>query len=132
MKNKKLIIAVIAVLALAGLLLGFWFGTRAKTTQGQKSFSVTVVHADGTTKDFTYKSTEEYVGVALEEEGLISGEEGPYGMYICEVDGERAVYEESGAYWSFYIGGEYAQTGIDQTPIEDGATYKLAYEKYEE
>ena len=128
MKNKKLIVAVLAVLVLVGLLLGFWFGMRAKTTEGQKSFSVTVVHADGTTKDFAYKSNEEYVGVVLEAEGLITGEEGPYGMYIKEVDGERAVYEEDNADWGFYIGEEYALTGIDQTPIEDGQTYKLVYE----
>ena len=128
MKNKKLIIAILAVLVLAGLLLGYWFGMRAKTTEGQKSFSVTVVHADGTSKDFSYTSTEEYVGVVLQEEGLITGEEGPYGLYIKEVDGERAVYEEDNAYWGFYIGEEYALTGIDQTPIEDGAAYKLVYE----
>ena len=131
MKNKKLIVAVLAVLVLAGLLLGFWFGMRTKTTQGQKSFTVTVVHADGTSKEYSYTSAEEYVGVVLEQEGLIVGEEGPYGMYILEVDGERAVYEENGAYWSFYIGEDYAQTGIDLTPIEDGQTYKLAYEVFE-
>ena len=71
------------------------------------------------------------MGVVLEKDGLITGEEGPYGMYIHEVDGERAVYEESGAYWSFYVGEEYAQTGIDLTPIEDGAAYKLVYEVFE-
>lgn len=131
MRNKKLVIGIIALLAVVGLLLGFWFGTRAKTMEGQKSFSVTVVHADGSSKDFSYTTAEEYVGVVLEEEGLISGYEGEFGLYIEQVDGEKAIYEENGAYWSFYIGEEYAMTGIDQTPIEDGAVYKLVYEVYE-
>ena len=46
---------------------------------------------------------------------------------IKEVDGEKAVYEEDNAYWGFFVGEEYAQLGIDQTPAEDGAVYKLEY-----
>ena len=48
-------------------------------------------------------------------------------MYISHVDGERAVYEEDGAYWALYVGEEYATNGVELTPIEDGATYKLVY-----
>ncbi|MBR4017733.1 MAG: DUF4430 domain-containing protein, partial [Oscillospiraceae bacterium] len=47
--------------------------------------------------------------------------------YIQEVDGEKAVFEEDNAYWAFYVDGEYAMLGIDQTPIEDGKVYRLAY-----
>ena len=131
MKNKKIILAVVALVVLAAVLLGVWYTSRPQATQGEKSFTLTVVHSDGTAKEFTFTTDEEYVGAVLTAEGLLVGEEGPYGLYIHEVDGERAVYEESGAYWSFYVGEEYATTGIDLTPVEDGVAYKLAYEVYE-
>jgi len=120
----KRILSVILVLV---LVFGLCACNRQQTTEGEKSFTVTVVHADGTSKDFSYKTTELYVGAVLQAEGLIEGEEGQYGLYINAVDGESAVYEVDGAYWAFYVNGEYAMQGIDLTPIEDGAVYKLEY-----
>lgn len=127
MSKKKWILAIAAVLLLAAVVLGAWLITRPQTTDGQKTFTVTVVHGDGTSKDFSYTTVEEYVGVCLEKEGLIIGEEGPYGLFVLEVDGEEAVYEEDGAYWGFFVGEDYAQTGIDLTPITDGGVYQLVY-----
>ena len=127
MKNKKLILAVIALAAVIAVLLGVYFATRPETHEGMKSFSVTVVHADGTSKDFAYTSAEEYLGPVLQMEGLIVGEEGPYGLTITQVDGETAVYETDHAYWALYEGDAYANQGIDTTPITDGGVYKLVY-----
>lgn len=127
MSKKKLFLAIAALVLVVGLLLGLYFATRPQTQEGTKSFTVTVVHKDGSSKDFKYTSAEEFVGTVLQAEGLIEGEMAQYGMYIKKVDGEKAVYEEDNAYWGFYIGEEYAQTGIDQTPIEDGKVYKLVY-----
>ena len=120
----KRILSIVLVLALVFALCAC---TQAQPTEGEKTFTVTVVHADGTTKDFTYTSTELYVGAVLQAEGLIEGEEGQYGLYIHVVDGERAVYEEDNSYWAFYVNDQYAAQGIDLTPIEDGAVYKLEY-----
>ena len=92
-----------------------------------RNFTVIVVHADGSEKTFTYASTETYVGPVLEEDGLIKGNAGPYGLEITEVDGETAVYQTDGAYWAVYVGEEYALTGIDTTPITEGGVYKLVY-----
>lgn len=127
MSKKKLFLSIAALVLVVGLLLGLYFATRPQTQEGTKSFTVTVVHKDGSSKDFTYTSDEEFVGTVLQAEGLIEGEMGQYGLYIKKVDGEKAVYEEDNAYWGFYIGEDYAQTGIDQTPIEDGKVYKLVY-----
>lgn len=127
MKNKKLIAAVVALVVVIALLLGLYFVTRPDTQAGNKSFTVEVVHGDGTAKEFEYKTDEEYVGTVLIEDGLIQGEEGPWGMYIAVVDGERAVYEENSAYWALYVGEEYATQSVELTPIEDGATYKLVH-----
>lgn len=92
----------------------------------EKTFTVTVVYADSTSKDFTYTSSEEFVGTVLQAEGLIEGNMGQYGLEIHTVDGIRAVYSE-GAYWAIYEGEEYAMQGIDTTPIVDGGVYKLVY-----
>ena len=95
--------------------------------EGEKTFTVTVVHKDGTSKDFTYTTTELYLGAVLAAEGLIEGNDGPYGLEITKVDGEQAIFAEDNAYWALYEGDEYAMQGIDQTPIVDGAVYKLVY-----
>ena len=63
-------------------------------------------------------------------EELITGHEDTYGLVIDSVDGETASWEADSAYWSLYVGEEYATTGISQTPVEDGASYKLVYEKF--
>ena len=127
MKNKKLVLAVAALVLVVGLLAGLYFATRPQTSQGAKTFTVTVVHGDGSSKDFTYHTDEEYVGAVLQAEGLIEGEMGDFGLYIQVVDGEQAVYETDGAYWAFYQGEEYAMQGIDLTPINDGDHFKLVY-----
>lgn len=104
-----------------------------ETTEGQEevkaaTFTVIVVHSDGTEKSFTYTTTEEFVGPVLVAEGLISGNDGPYGLEITHVDGEQAIYNEDKAYWALYEGEEYALQGIDSTPVVDGGVYKLVYE----
>lgn len=127
MKNKKLIIAIIALVAVVGILLGVYFGTRPETQEGGKAITVTVVHKDGTSKDFTYHTDEEYLGPVLLAEGLVEGEMGEFGLFIESVDGEAAVWETDGAYWGIYIGEEAAVTGADQIAITDGGVYKLVY-----
>ena len=127
MNKKKAIVAIVAVVLVIAVLLGVYIATRPATTAGGKEFTVTVVHAGGSSKDFKYASDKEFVGEVVLEEGLVTGEMGDYGLYIKTVDGEKAVYEEDAAYWAIYVGEESAMTGIDQIPIEDGAVYKLVY-----
>ena len=98
-----------------------------ESTAALLKFTVTVVYADGTSKDFTYETDEEFVGPVLEADGLIKGNAGPYGMEITHVDGVKAVYNEDKAYWAVYEGEEYALQGIDTTPVVDGGVYKLVY-----
>ncbi len=127
MKNKKLVIAIIAVVAVIAVLLGIYFATRPQTNAGGKEITVTVVHADGSSVDFTHATDQEYLGRAIVEMGLVEDNQGPYGLYIEEVDGERAVWEENGAYWCVMVGDEYAVTGADEIVIEDGGVYSLVY-----
>lgn len=126
MKNKKILIAVIALAAVIALLLGVYFATRPEAVEGGKSFTVTVVHADGTERTFQYSTDEEMLGAFLEAEGLIESQGADDGMFHT-VDGEKADWNENQSYWAFYLGEEYATTGIYTTPITDGTAYKLVY-----
>ena len=126
-KNIKLILGVVALVVVIAVMAGVYLGTRPQTSQGSKAFTVEVVHGDGSSKVFNFRTDEEYLGTVLEAEGLIKGEMGPYGLEIHEVDGERAVWAEIGAYWAFFVYGEYGMTGVDTTPVNDGDAFKLEY-----
>ena len=83
-KNIKLIIAVVALVVVVAVMAGVYLATRPQTSQGAKAFTVEVVHGDGSSKVFNFRTDEEYLGTVLESEGLIKGEMGPYGLEIHE------------------------------------------------
>ena len=117
-----LLVVLIAAMAL------FTGCEEAKTQAGSKTITVEIIVEGKETVTKTIATEAEFLRGALdEEEGLVVGEEGPYGLYIQVVDGESAIYEENGAYWAFYENGAYANTGIDLTPITDGQNYSLVY-----
>ena len=97
--------------------------------EGATTFTLVIKQLDGSSISATINTDAETVGEALEALGILKGEEGPYGIYIKEVNGVTAVYEEDGTYWGFYIDGEYAMTGADVTPVTAGAEYTFAVEK---
>ena len=97
--------------------------------EGATTFALVIKQLDGSSISVTINTDAETVGEALEALGVLKGEEGPYGIYIKEVNGVSAVYEEDGTYWGFYIDGEYAMTGADATPVTAGAEYTFAVEK---
>ena len=99
--------------------------------EGTHSFTFVVVHEDGTEKSFDISTDKTYVADALLDEKLVAGDDSEYGLYVKTVDGVYAEYNETGAFWSFYIGDESAMTGASSTKIEDGATYKMVYTKAE-
>ena len=127
MKNKKMILALGAFVLVIALLLGVWAANRPETTTGSKAYTVTVVHADGTEKVFSYTTDAEFLGDALLAEGLIAGEDGPYGLTLLTVDGEDAIWDVHNAYWALFVGEEYAVTGVSDTPVNDGDSFKLVY-----
>lgn len=97
--------------------------------EGAKQFTFTVVDGEGNETTATINSDADTVGEALQALNLIAGEPGDYGLYVKEVTGIRAVYEESSTYWAFYINGEYGMSGVDTTAIEPGAAYAFKVEK---
>lgn len=127
MKNKKLVFIAVAIVVVIAILLGIYMVSRPETAAGAKEITITVVHKDGTSKDFVYNTDEEYLGPVLLAEGLVAGEEGPYGLVISAVDGETADWNVDQGYWALFIGEEYATTGADTTPVYDGSVFKLVY-----
>ena len=121
-------------------LLGYAQETTAETTIGnveegteapvaKKAFTFIVVDKNGNETTFNLSTDKATVGEALLAEGLIEGEPGAYGLYVKKVNGIVADYDIDQTYWAFYINGEYAFTGGDATPVEDGATYSFKVEK---
>ena len=96
--------------------------------EGAHSFTLEITDADGKTITATINTDEETVGAALLKLNIIQGENSDYGLYVKTVNGITADYDKDQTYWSFYIDGEYAQTGVDMTAVNDGSTYKLAVE----
>jgi len=87
------------------------------------SFTVVTTDLDGKETTHKIKTDAATVGEALIEEGLIKGHDTEYGLYVDEVNGIALDWDKDGKYWAFYINGEYAQTGVDTTNVEDGAVY---------
>lgn len=96
--------------------------------EGSKQFDFTVVQKDGSETSFEVHTDKETVGEALTELDLIAGEDGEYGLYVKTVNGITVDYDTDGAYWAFYVNDEYAQSGVDQTVIEDGCSYSFRVE----
>ena len=92
------------------------------------SFTLVIVDDQGNETTQVIETAKTTVGDALMEKNLLEGEETQYGIMITSVNGIVADYNTTGTYWAFYIDGEYAMTGVDQTDIVDGATYMLKVE----
>lgn len=97
--------------------------------EGERQFSFSITDLEGETVSLTVRTDKAVVGEALQELGLISGEESEYGLYVTSVNGVTLDYEADGAYWAFYINDEYAQAGVDATDIAEGDSYSFKAEK---
>lgn len=124
MKKRNLIISLIVliVLCVAAFLLYREFAPQP--SGGGKNISVTVIHGDKTEKTFTYQTDAEYLGEVLIEEKLVTGDNGDYGLFITEADGETAN-ESLRQWWCITKGGESVNTSADQTPIHDNDQFEL-------
>lgn len=97
--------------------------------EGATQFAFTIIDKDGNETAFEIHTDKEIVGDALVELGLIEGEAGAFGLFVKSVNGIIADYDVDQTYWAFYVNGEYASSGVDTTPIEEGMTYTFKVEK---
>lgn len=93
--------------------------------EGATSFTFVVTDKDKNTVTVTVNTDEQTVGAALVALNLVSGSTSEYGLMVDTVNGIILDYNKDGMYWSFYINGEYAMTGVDATPVEADATYSF-------
>ena len=124
MKNKKTLIAVIALVVLVAVAAACWFAFGPKAVAGSKTVTIDVTHKDGTTKTFEIKTDEEFLRGALEQDGLVAGTETEYGLYVLTVDGET-VDEANQEWWGYAKSGEQVNYGVDSCPIADGDHYEF-------
>lgn len=132
MNKKSRFASLILVVLIAAMVLSLAAcGSKDETAAnaGTKSFTFTVVDPDGGTETFELKSDAATVGEALMAEGLIEGEDGPYGLYVKTVNGITLDYDTHGMYWAFYVGGEYGMSGCELTDLTDGGDYAFKAEK---
>ena len=103
--------------------------TKKESAAEAVSFKVIVTDLEGNETAFEYTSNAASVGDALVAEGLVVGHEASYGLYVDSVNGIAADWDNDQTYWAFYINGEYATTGIGDTPITADTTYNLTLTK---
>ncbi len=136
MKNvmqSKTLLSVLSLVLIVAMAFSFSAcGNDSDTNNDEskeKSFVFKVVDLDGSEKIFNIKTEAKTVGEALLAEKLISGEAGQYGLMVDTVNGIKYDYNADGAYWAFYVNGEYAMSGVDLTEIDETATYSFVATK---
>lgn len=117
--TRNIIISVAILIVLVAVFFTAYQFLRQRGAEGAKTIQFTVVVNDETVKSVEINTDAEYLRQALEEENLIEGEEGAYGLWVTTVAGRTA---DSGKeeWWSLYKNGEFSMTGVDDTPLEDG------------
>ena len=123
---KKKFVPALALLLIAAVLFGVWYTTRPETQTGAKALTVEVIHGNGESKTFAFRTDAEYLGEALVEQQIAEDNQGPYGLYILTADGET-VNEANQEWWCITKGGESLMTGASETPVADGESYELTF-----
>lgn len=124
-----LVLALMLSLAACGAKAeGLWanatYTEDTELGEGAKTLSVEVT-AEDKTITFTIHTDAENLRGALEENGLVSGDESEFGLFLKSVNGIAADYDADGYYWALSKAGEYLMTGVDDTLIADGEQYEL-------
>ncbi len=127
--NKKIVIAAVVLVLVAAVFAGVYLVLSPKAAEGSKNITIEVVDDQAQSTMYEVNTDAEYLGDAIREtEGLtVEGTEGDYGLMVDTVNGIVADYNTNGAYWAFYLNGEYCNYGMDEQPILDGEEYQIVY-----
>lgn len=128
-QNKKILIGVVALIAVIAVLVGVWVAFGPKPVHGAKSITIEVIDNEEKLTEYKLNTDAEYLRQAMEEtEGLeFVGIESEYGLMLESVNGLKADYSVDGAYWSVLVNGSYGHYGIDTQPVMDGDVYAILY-----
>lgn len=130
--TKKIVIGLVALVAVIALLIGAYAMFGPKTTEGAKSITIEVIDNEQKSVVYEVNTDAEYLRQAMEEaKGLeFSGTESEYGLTLMTVNGVTADFNVDSSYWSVTVNGEYGMFGIDSQPVADGDTFQLIYTVY--
>lgn len=127
-KKKNLLAgALLALMVIAAALA--WLHFSQAGIPGDKLIALRVTHSDGSISNIQIRTDSENLRGAIEQDGLASGEESAYGLYVTTVDGETAD-EGKRQWWCFSRDGEMLPTGVDDTMIADGESYEAVMSTY--
>lgn len=137
---KKKIIGVVLVFALAALLMGVYYGFRetpkntgagigddASTSYDAKNVVIEVVDMNENITRYEITTHADYLETAMNEAEELTYETKD-GM-VMVVNGKRADYVLDGAYWGFFVNGNYCNYGIADQPVNDGDVFSISYTK---
>ncbi len=135
-KKKKITIGVVIAVVLIAALCVIYKVAKPSATAGTKSYTVSVVDADGNTVSYDGKTDAEYLRGLMDElseneDFTYEGTDGDYGLYLDTINGLTADYDADGAYWAIYVNGEYANYGVDEQPVTDGDAFSFEYTIYQ-
>ena len=123
-KNRimSLVLALIMLMSLAACAKPAAQAVEEPAAEAAKNLTIKVTW-EGKDEILQVKTNEETLGAALLAEGLISGSDSEWGLFVDTVNGHFAD-SAKGKYWVFTKSGEMVMTGVDSTPIEDGDSFE--------
>lgn len=129
-----MVIGVLILAVIVALMALAYNAFREKPVQGNKEITIEVVSKAKESTVYELKTDAQFLRQAMEEakeQGLtFEGEETQYGLTISTVNGEKADFNTSSSYWSFYVNNEYCNYGVDSQPVEDGDAFRIEYTVY--
>ena len=132
-KTKRIVLSAVSLVVLMAVMALTFVscGKKEETPDSATQVTITVEVPDdkGEVTPYVITTTQTTLRGALEQEELVEGEDGEFGLYIKKVCGITADYDVDGSYWALYKGEEYMTNSVDQELLEDGAVYRIVYTK---
>ncbi len=100
----------------------------ATVGEGAITFDLAVITGECSVT-LTVKTDETNLAAALLALGLITGEEGPYGLYVKSVNGILADYDVDNTYWKLSKNGTELMTGASGVTVASGDRYEFTRAK---
>lgn len=125
MKNKKMFLGLGALVLLAAAMLLAYTTFRATPEPVSKHVEIMVLDDSGSVTAYTVGTDALYLQQVMEQAEGLSFELSD-GM-VHTVNGLRADYVLDGAYWGFFVNGDYCSYGIAQQPVADGDSFSIVY-----
>jgi hypothetical protein len=103
--------------------------TTPQVGEGENSFLFEVITEEEESFFWMVHTDETMVGDALLEHDLVQGDMTDFGLFVTEINGIVADFDDGGAFWAFYIDGDFAMTGVMETEIEPDTTYAFVFSR---